>query len=60
MDAELGPDLMSSDPNPRSGNGDLLIVLCERNNLVNYITTDLLQGVITGQRVTIKGRKKAL
>ena len=56
--AKLGPELIKSDPNPRSGNGELLIELCERNNLVICNTTYLCQGVITRQRVTVNGVEK--
>jgi hypothetical protein len=46
MDAntKLGPDMIKSDPHPRSGNGDLLIAVCERNNLVICNAADLCQG----------------
>ena len=56
--AKLGPELIKSDPNQRSGNGELLIELCERNNLVICNTTYLCQGVITRQRVTVNGVEK--
>ena len=58
--AKLGPELIKSDPNPRSGNGELLIELCERNNLVICNTTDLCQGVITRQRVTVNGVERSV
>ena len=57
--AKLGPELIQSDPNPRSGNGDFLIAMCERNNLVICNTSDLCQGVITRQRVTVNGTEES-
>ena len=58
--AKLGPELISLDPNSRSGNGDLLIEMCERNNLVICNTTELCEGVITRQRVTVNGTEKSV
>ena len=58
--AKLGPELISSDPNPRSGNGDLLIEMCERNNLVICNTTQLCDGVITRQRVTVNSTERSV
>ena len=53
-------DMIKSDPHPRSGNGDLLIAVCERNNLVICNAADLCQGVITRQRVTVSGTERSV
>ena len=58
--AKLGPVLISSDPNPRSSNGDLLVDLCDRNDLIICNTTQLCQGVITRQRVTVNGTERSV
>ena len=58
--AKLGPDIIRYDPHPRSGNGDLLIALCERNNLVICNAADLCQGVITRHRVTVSGTERSV
>ena len=41
--AKLGPEIIRSDPHPRSANGDLLIAMCERNNLIICNAADLCQ-----------------
>jgi hypothetical protein len=58
--AKLGPEMIKSDPHPRSGNGDLLIAVWERNNLVIRNAADLCQGVITRQRVTVSGTERSV
>ena len=57
--AKLRPELIAADPNQRSGNGDLLIAMCERNNLIICNTTELCQGVITRQRETVNGIERS-
>ena len=58
--AKIGPELIAADPNPRSPNGDLLIEMCDRNNLVICKTTELCEGVITRQRVTVNGTERSV
>ena len=58
--AKLGKEVIKSDPNPRSSNGDLLFELCERNNLIICNATDLCQGVITRERKTILGYERSI
>ena len=58
--AKLGKEVIKSDPNPRSSNGDLLFELCERNNLIICNATDLCQGIITRERKTILGYERSI
>ena len=58
--AKLGPEIIRSDPHPRSANGDLLIAMCERNNLIICNAADLCQGVITRQRITVSGTERSV
>ena len=58
---------MPDRPGPRGGrpqitscNGDLLIELCKRNNLIICNTTNLCQGAITRQRSTINRIEKSI
>ena len=57
--AKVGMEVIKLDPNQRSSNGDLLVELCERNNLIICNAMELCQGVITRQRTTVNGIEKS-
>ena len=58
--AKLGSGIIKSDSHSRSSNGDLLLQLCVRNNLVICNATDLCEGAITRQRNTVNGIEKSI
>ena len=58
--AKVGSEIIKSDPNPRSSSGELLIEMCERNNLIICNATDLCIGTITRQRITVNGIEKSI
>ena len=58
--AKIGNEYIESDPNCRSSNGDLLIQMCERNNLIICNTTDLCEVVSTRQIITVNGIERSI
>ena len=58
--AKVGSEIIKSDPNSRSSSGELLIEMCERNNLIICNATDLCIGTITRQRITVNGIEKSI
>ena len=58
--AKLGPDVVKGDPHPRSENGELLLGVIERNNLVVCNAQDICKGVITRRRTTVKSLEESV
>ena len=50
--AKVGPDVIKGDPHPQSSNGQYLVDLIERNNLIICNSTEKCQGLITRRRMT--------
>ena len=53
--AKIGKEYLLSDPNDTSSNGKIMLQMIERQNLFILNTDEGCKGVITRQRVTVKG-----
>ena len=58
--AKLGPEVIKNDPHEQSPNGELLLGLVVRNNLVICNATALCEGLITRTRVTVNGAEQSV
>ena len=58
--AKVGCDIIKNDPNQMSGNGQMLLDLVSRNNLVIGNSTDLCDGTITRKRKTVNGIEESV
>ena len=56
--AKLGGEIIKNDPHTLSPNGELLLGLVIRNNLVICNATELCEGLITRKRSTVNGTEK--
>ena len=50
--AKLGSEIIKGDPNEKSENGEILLSLVKRNNLIIANTTSKCNGTITRHRIT--------
>ena len=62
MDAnsKLGPDIIKDDPKQQSKNGKLLEQVVIDNNLVVVNGTELCDGVVTRQRITVERKEESV
>ena len=58
--AKLGPDVVENDPHAISPNGELLLGLLKRNNLIVCNGSAFCTGVLTRTRVTVNGTEKSI
>ena len=56
--AKVGYNVIKNDPNAMSDNGEYLMELMERNNLIICNATDKCEGTITRERVTVNGTEQ--
>ena len=58
--AKLGPQVIPNDPHGQSANGELLLGILVRNNLIVCNGTDLCVGLLTRTRKTINREEKSI
>ena len=58
--AKLGPDVIENDPHDISSNGELLLGVMKRNNLIVCNGSSICTGLLTRTRETVKGTEKSV
>ena len=58
--AKLGGDIIKDDPHKRSANGELLLGILVRNNLIVCNGTAQCSGLITRERQTVNGSERSI
>ena len=58
--AKLGGDIIRNDPHKRSANGELLLGILVRNNLIVCNGTAQCSGLITRERQTVNGSERSI
>ena len=60
VNAKLGPNVIKEDPHQKSMNGELLLGVIKRNNLIVCNGTELCNGLLTRTRATVNGEEKSV